>query len=122
MTIHKSAAAALADKTPGGRVLSCGMAEAWKLAGQPAVSVDGTPGYYSPPGPTGTGTQAVGIVFSLQESHFLIVCKASAEQLDDILERTEYADAGVALGEAAADQDLRRAAQREIARRMGYDD
>lgn len=46
---------------------------------------------------------------------------ATAEQLDDIIERTEYAEAGVALGDAAADQDLRRAAQREIDRRMGLE-
>lgn len=46
---------------------------------------------------------------------------ATAEQLDEIIERTEYAEAGVALGDAAADQDLRRAAQREIDRRMGIE-
>ena len=46
---------------------------------------------------------------------------ASMEQLDEIIERTEYAEAGVAIGEAAADQDLRRAAQREMDRRMGLD-
>ena len=45
---------------------------------------------------------------------------ASMEDLDDIIERTEYAENGVAIGEAArADQDLRRAAQRELADRMG---
>lgn len=48
---------------------------------------------------------------------------ATAEQLDDILERTEYAESGVAIGDdAAKDQDLRRAAQKEIARRAGFDD
>ena len=47
---------------------------------------------------------------------------ATADQLDDILERTEYAEVGVALGDrAAADQDLRRAAQKELARRMGQE-
>ena len=44
---------------------------------------------------------------------------ATAEQLDDILEATEYTEHGVALGGAAADQDLRRAAQAELARRYG---
>ncbi len=43
---------------------------------------------------------------------------ATGEQLDEIVERTEYADVGVALGGAAADQDLRRAAMREIERRI----
>ena len=47
---------------------------------------------------------------------------ATMEQLDDIIERTEYAETGVAPGAAAEDQDLRRAAQRELARRIGYDD
>lgn len=47
---------------------------------------------------------------------------ATMEQLDDIIERTEYAETGVAPGAAAEDQDLRRAAQRELARRMGYVD
>jgi len=47
---------------------------------------------------------------------------ATMEQLDDIMERTEYAESGVTIGEgAAADQDLRRAAQRELERRMGMD-
>ena len=44
---------------------------------------------------------------------------ATAEQLNNILERTEYAESGVALWDAAADQDLRRAAQAELARRYG---
>lgn len=45
---------------------------------------------------------------------------ATDEELDDILERTAYADKGVAIGESAStDQDLRRAAQKEIARRFG---
>ncbi len=44
---------------------------------------------------------------------------ATVEELDDILERTEYAEHGVALWGAAADQDLRRAAQAELARRDG---
>lgn len=45
---------------------------------------------------------------------------ATFEQLDDIIERTEYAEVGVAVCEAAAeDQELRRAAQRELSRRMG---
>lgn len=45
----------------------------------------------------------------------------SGEELDLIIERTEYADAGVAIGaDAARDQDLRRAAQAEIARRCGH--
>jgi len=47
---------------------------------------------------------------------------ASTEELDAILERTEYCESGVALGGAAEDQDLRRAAQKELASRMGYDD
>jgi hypothetical protein len=47
----------------------------------------------------------------------------TADELDDIIERTEYAERGVAVGEDAAnDQDLRRAAWAEINRRMGYDD
>lgn len=45
---------------------------------------------------------------------------ATTEQLDDIIERTEYAEVSVAIGQGAADdQDLRRAAQRELAHRMG---
>ncbi len=49
--------------------------------------------------------------------------EATADDLDEIMERTEYAENGVAIGEgAAADQDLRRAAQKEIDRRYGYDD
>ena len=44
---------------------------------------------------------------------------ATADELDDIIEATEYAEHGVALGEAAKDQDLLRAAQAEIARRYG---
>lgn len=48
------------------------------------------------------------------------ISTATMDQLDDIIERTEYAEVGVAIGQAAADdQDLRRAAQRELARRMG---
>ena len=44
------------------------------------------------------------------------------DQLDDILRRTAYAEHGVAIGEGAAeDQDLRRAAQRELGRRMGFE-
>lgn len=51
------------------------------------------------------------------------VRSASMEELDSIIERTEYCEAGVAVGaEAAADQDLRRAAQREVSSRMGYED
>lgn len=47
---------------------------------------------------------------------------STAEELDEILERTEYAENGVAIGSAAAgDQDLRRAAQKEIERRCGYE-
>ena len=47
---------------------------------------------------------------------------ASMEQLDDIMDRTDYAENGVAVGAGAAeDQDLRRAAQRELDRRMGMD-
>ena len=48
------------------------------------------------------------------------IATATMGQLDDIIQRTEYADRGVAVGEAAADQDLRRAAQQELARRMGF--
>lgn len=48
---------------------------------------------------------------------------ATIKQLYDIIERTEYCDQGVALGDGAAkDQDLRRAAQQELARRAGFDD
>ena len=51
------------------------------------------------------------------------ISKLSCEELDDILARTEYAERGVTLGAAAArDQDLRRAAQDELARRMGLCD
>ena len=47
---------------------------------------------------------------------------ATADQLDDIIERTEYAEKGVAIGEEAAkDQDLRRAAQAESTRRYALD-
>ena len=43
----------------------------------------------------------------------------TADELDAIIMKTEYAENGVAVGDAAAaDQDLRRAAQRELARRM----
>ncbi len=46
--------------------------------------------------------------------------KLSVEELDDILERTEYAEQGVAIGVGAQkDQDLRRLAQRELERRYG---
>lgn len=46
---------------------------------------------------------------------------ATSDQLDDILERTEYAESGVAIGkEAAKDQDLRREVQAEIKRRYEY--
>lgn len=48
--------------------------------------------------------------------------KATIDQLDDIIAETEYCEHGVALGAAAADQDLRRAAQAEVARRFGLDD
>lgn len=123
MSTHTTAAAALADKTPGARTLSCSIVEAWALAGRPAITISGAPGYYAPPSPTGLGTVCVGVVMSASECQQLIVRKANAEQLDDILERTEYAETGVAIGDAAAwDQDLRRAAQREIGRRMGFDD
>lgn len=44
---------------------------------------------------------------------------ATAEQLDDAIERTAYCEHGVALGEAANDKLLRRAAQHELDRRMG---
>ena len=47
---------------------------------------------------------------------------ATADELDDILERTEYAEHGVALGVAVEDQALRRAAQDELARRCWGDD
>ena len=44
---------------------------------------------------------------------------ATCEQIDEILAATEYADKGVALGDAAAaDQDLRRAARKELNRRV----
>ena len=47
---------------------------------------------------------------------------ATSDQLDDIIERTEYAEKGVAIGVIAAkDQDLRRAAQSEITRRYALD-
>jgi len=46
---------------------------------------------------------------------------SSMEELDAIIERTEYCESGVALGDAAADQDLRRAAQKEIGVRLGFE-
>lgn len=46
------------------------------------------------------------------------VSKMSYDELDEILQYTEYADQGVAVGdEAAADQDMRRSVQRELQRR-----
>ena len=43
---------------------------------------------------------------------------ASVDELDEIMERTEYAAEGVAAGAAAAqDQDLRRMVERELGRR-----
>lgn len=46
---------------------------------------------------------------------------ATPDQLDDIIESTEYAAHGVAIGESAArDQDLRKAAKHELARRAGF--
>ena len=50
------------------------------------------------------------------------IATATMEQLDDIMQRTEYAQEGVAVGDAAADQDLRRAAQKELGVRMGLED
>jgi ribosomal protein L12E/L44/L45/RPP1/RPP2 len=41
------------------------------------------------------------------------------EQLDDIIDRTEYTIGAVAIGDAAADQDLRAASEAELAKRMG---
>jgi hypothetical protein len=50
------------------------------------------------------------------------VGKLTAEQMDDVLEKTEYAETGVAIGQSAVDdQDYRRAAQKELARRMGHE-
>ena len=43
---------------------------------------------------------------------------ATSDELDEIFEATEYAENGVAFGEFAAnDQDLRRAAFKELTRR-----
>ena len=43
----------------------------------------------------------------------------SMDELDEIINHTEYAESGVTIGDgAAADQDLRRAAQKEIGRRI----
>ena len=51
------------------------------------------------------------------------IAKLDGEELSDLLERTEYAESGVAIGaQAAVDQDLRRLAQREHGRRMFGDD
>ena len=47
--------------------------------------------------------------------------KATMDQIDSIIKRTEYAAHGVALGDAAADQDLHIAAQKELAHRMGFE-
>lgn len=38
----------------------------------------------------------------------------SADQMDEVLERTEYAECGVAPGAAGQDQDLRRAVQAQL--------
>ena len=46
--IHATAAAALADKTLGAKMLSS-LDEAHKLTGQPATTVNGQPGYYASP-------------------------------------------------------------------------
>jgi len=43
------------------------------------------------------------------------------EQLDDIIDRTAYTVGAVAIGEAATDQDLRSAAEAELAKRMGLE-
>ncbi|MEO7343629.1 MAG: hypothetical protein ABIU85_02220 [Methylotenera sp.] len=44
---------------------------------------------------------------------------ATSDELDEIFEATEYTDKGVAIGAAAAaDQDLRRAAEKELGRRI----
>lgn len=48
--------------------------------------------------------------------------QATMSQLDEIIEQTEYAETGVACGPAAYDQDLRRAAQNELGRRMFGED
>lgn len=44
--------------------------------------------------------------------------KMSMDELQDIIDRTEYAESGVALFDAGADQDLCRAAKKEIAARI----
>ena len=43
------------------------------------------------------------------------------EQLDDIIDRTEYTIGAVAIGDAAIDQDLRSAAEAELAKREGME-
>jgi hypothetical protein len=51
------------------------------------------------------------------------VANLTDDELGDILERTEYTENGVALGDGAAhDQDMRRLAQKELGRRMYGDD
>jgi hypothetical protein len=48
---------------------------------------------------------------------------ASMEELDEIIERTAYAEHGVAIGDGAReDQDLRRLAQAELGRRIYGDE
>lgn len=50
---------------------------------------------------------------------FVATSEMTGDQLDAIMERTEYADQGVAIGDgAAADQDLRRVVQAEIGYRQ----
>lgn len=46
--IHATAAAALADKTLGAKMLTS-LEEARKLTGQPATNVNGLPGFYASP-------------------------------------------------------------------------
>jgi len=50
------------------------------------------------------------------------VRKVSDEKLDAIIKRTKYASQGVAIGGAAADQDLYYTAWRELGRRMGFEE
>jgi len=50
------------------------------------------------------------------------VSKVSDDGLYEIIERTKYASKGIAIGGAAADQDLYYAAWRELGRRMGFEE
>ena len=56
---------------------------------------------------------------NLQAERIAAVKTATMDQLDDIMVLTEYTEGAVTLGQVAIDhQDLRRAAQNELGRRM----